>query len=78
MAWRPYLAVVRSLEDGGKRPGLIHEEDVLDDGHIRVFGSSAEARHLLTMRRSPPELDLPVLDRSESLERTFADGWQAG
>lgn len=72
---RPFLPVVRSTPDGEPLTGFIREDDVVADEEIRVFGSSRESWQALVAELPLDGLDLPVVERYDSLERLLADGW---
>jgi hypothetical protein len=74
---RPMLPVARTASDGDRLMAYIREEDVVADEEIRVFGTTMESIHELTFgTRRLEELDLPVTERYDSIERMLADGWE--
>jgi hypothetical protein len=49
MAWprRPWLPVTRWVGDQAQQHGFIYEEDVTDDGTLRLFGTTDQAQSAL-------------------------------
>ncbi len=73
---RPFLPVIHATPDGDRLTGFIREEDVTADEEIRVFGSTRKSWEAMAWSSSPlDELDLPVVERYDSLERFLAGGW---
>lgn len=72
---RPFLSVIRSAPDGERLTGFIREDEVVADEEIRVFGSTLESWKALVAELPLDGLDLPVVERYDSLERLLADGW---
>jgi hypothetical protein len=72
---RPWLPLVKHLDDGDSEFGLIHDEDVVADEVIRLFGTTAQSQQALMAGTPIDGSQLPLLVEYDSLERVLADGW---
>jgi hypothetical protein len=74
---RPMLSLVRTASDGDRLTAHIREKDVVADEEIGVFGTTKESWEALSFGTARLEdLDLPVIERYDSLERMLADSWE--
>jgi hypothetical protein len=72
---RPWLPLVRHLDDGDAEFGLIYDEDVVADEAIRLFGTTTQSEQALMAGTTIDGSKLPLLAEYDSLERLLANGW---
>ena len=72
---RPWLPLVRHVDDGDTDFGLIYDEDVVADEAIRLYGTTAQSEQALMAGTPIDGVQLPLLGEYDSLERLLADGW---
>jgi len=72
---RPWLPLVRHVDDGDTDFGLIYDEDVVADEAIRLYGTTPQSEQALIGGTPIDGVQLPLLGEYDSLERLLADGW---
>jgi hypothetical protein len=72
---RPWLPLVRHLDDGDAEFALIYDEDVVANEAIHVYGTTAQSEQALMAGTPIDGRQLPLLAEYDSLERLLADGW---
>jgi hypothetical protein len=72
---RPWLPLVKHLDNGDTEVAFIYDEDVIADEAIRLFGTTPQSAQALIAETIIDGSQLPLLAEYDSLERLLADGW---